>query len=95
MQMDVAVPVPVNMPTTIAPSIKSAQEPSDISLPAIINDPGIEVPVTNVPTRTASITAAPVNPSSTLTRTDASQYSDRLRLKPANGGRKSAELAAK
>ena len=61
----------------------------------MINSPGGEVPVTTIPTRTASITAAPANPSSISARTDPSQYSDRWSLNPAYRGRKNVELAAK
>lgn len=56
------------MQATVAASIKSAQEASDIYLAGVSNGPAVEVPVTNVPPSTASITAAPVNPS-TLTGT--------------------------
>lgn len=65
---DGVVPVRVSMQAKVAAEIKAAQEASDVYLADVANGPGIEVPVTEVPTSTATITLAPVNPS-TLTGT--------------------------
>lgn len=60
-KQDGKVPIRVNLAAKVASSIKAAQQASDIDL-AATNEPVLEVPITEIPTATSTITLAPINP---------------------------------